>query len=180
MRISTALIVTGLCAQSVFGWIWCTFHENSDCTGTQSVSFKVTDDGCFKAAGKSMSCSGVPDAYFKLVQSPNNNINCNCQNHCENWSGDDFPPACKNLLAHGFNPKFHTYRFVSGPIGSVSCGPNNCNKRDLEDEVETSSRNISVPGLPWRNSEVDDDLDESEKQSQVANLPHDGYNRITA
>ena len=146
MRAQAALLLYSVYAQRAFGLVWCSFYEHGDCTGVKSIAFDASNDGCFKAAGKSMKCDITetppsPPA-IKLVQSPNNGIKCNCQNHCKVFpNGADH---CINLNSAGFNSKFHTYRFISAD--EPKCDPNNCNKRDLGYEFDA----------PWEQAETDE------------------------
>ena len=134
MRPSVLLVLYTFSVHSVVGKFWCTFHGNADCTGGKSVAFSVTNDGCFKSVGKSMTCSGIGDFYYKLVQSPNNNMNCNCQYNCASFAAVNMYDQCVRMDAKGFNPNFHTYRFVAGPPTSYTCGANNCKRRSLSEQ----------------------------------------------
>lgn len=117
-----------LVANKAQAYAYCHFYANGDCTGTQSVDFSVRNSNCFKAAGKSMKCHDNVPIAFKLVQSPNNLDTCNCQNHCFSYGSGN---GCHNLAENGFNPNYHTYRFISSEDHSAHCNPNNCWKRAM-------------------------------------------------
>lgn len=102
---------------------YCAFYSDSVCSKqVGSAHYDVTNGGCFANSGRYAKCENADDQKFRMIQSPNNDANCDtCQTGCTRWKPGDFD-VCWDLNNY-VNPSWSTYRFVNN---AEDCAPSTC------------------------------------------------------
>lgn len=101
------------------GGTYCRFYSDSKCNNqVGKVSYNVHNTGCFRNSGRYMHCPlGLDDAAnWALIQSPNNDGNCNCQVACHHWDQNLDTDECLDLVKYFRTTHYWTWRFIGAEI----------------------------------------------------------------